>query len=128
MIPSNLEIKERVLMEAHMTSYSIHPDITKMYQNLKKGLWRECMKEILSHFLNDVSSCLQVKGKHQRPTGRLQDFSIPKWKWDDIDMDFVMGLQRKPNEKNFVWVIVDQLTKSAHFLLITNIDTLGKLT
>ncbi|KAF5459749.1 hypothetical protein F2P56_019670 [Juglans regia] len=70
----------------------------------------------------------QVKVEHQRPASNLQPLSILKWKWDDIAMDFVVGLSRTPNGNNSIWVIVDRLTKSAHFLLVTNINTLGKLT
>ena len=56
--------------------------------------------------------------EHQRPAGFLQPLPIPEWKWEDITMDFVTGLPRTPTGKDAIWVIVDRLTKSAHFLAI----------
>ncbi|XP_073317257.1 uncharacterized protein [Primulina huaijiensis] len=58
----------------------------------------------------------QVKIEHQRPAGTLLSLSIPQWKWEHITMDFVTGLPRTQKVFNSIWVIVDRLTKSAHFL------------
>ncbi|XP_019260734.1 PREDICTED: uncharacterized protein LOC109238715 [Nicotiana attenuata] len=66
-----------------------------------------------------AQSCLvahQVKAEHQRPGGLAQDIKIPQWKWEMINMDFVVGLPRTYRKHDSIWVIVDQLTKSAHFL------------
>ena len=57
-----------------------------------------------------------MKAEHQRPAGSLQPLSIPEWKWEHITMDFVTGLPRTLGGNNAIWVIVDRLTKSAHFL------------
>ncbi|XP_073035232.1 uncharacterized protein [Primulina eburnea] len=57
-----------------------------------------------------------VKIEHQRPAGTLLSLPIPQWKWEHITMDFVTGLPRTPKGYNSIWVIVDRLTKSAHFL------------
>jgi hypothetical protein len=51
-----------------------------------------------------------------KPGGLLQPLSIPDWKWDDINMDFIMGLPLTIRKYNSIWVIVDRLTKSAHFI------------
>ncbi|RVW77095.1 Transposon Ty3-I Gag-Pol polyprotein [Vitis vinifera] len=63
-----------------------------------------------------VFVCQQVKAEHQRPAGSLQPLAIPEWKWEHITMDFVIGLPRTLGGNNAIWVIVDRLTKSAHFL------------
>ena len=60
--------------------------------------------------------CQQVKAEHQRLAGSLQPLSIPEWKWEYITMDFVIGLPRTLGSNNAIWVIVDRLTKSTHFL------------
>jgi hypothetical protein len=53
---------------------------------------------------------------HMKTTGLLQPLSIPAWKWDGISMDFITGLPKTSKGYNSIWVVVDRLTKSAHFL------------
>ncbi|XP_075475662.1 uncharacterized protein LOC142508903 [Primulina tabacum] len=67
-----------------------------------------------------------VKIEHQRPAGTLQSLPIPQWKWEHITMDFVTGLPRTPKGYNSIWVIVDRLTKSAHFLPIKTTFTMNQ--
>ncbi|KAH9665582.1 Endonuclease [Citrus sinensis] len=71
--------------------------------------------------------CQQVKIEHQRPTGTLQTLPIPQWKWEHITMDFVSGLPRSRRGCDCIWVIVDRLTKSAHFLARKSTDNVGQL-
>nr|XP_009792468.1 PREDICTED: uncharacterized protein LOC104239522 [Nicotiana sylvestris] len=61
-------------------------------------------------------NCQQVKAEHQRPGGLTQCIELPLWKWDMINMDFIIGLPRTPWRYDSIWVIIDRLTKSAHFL------------
>jgi len=72
--------------------------------------------------------CQKVKIEHQRPSGKLQPLEIPQWKWDHISMDFIVGLPRIPRGLDYIWVIVDKLTKSAHFIPINIRFSLEKLT
>ncbi|GJV66541.1 reverse transcriptase domain-containing protein [Tanacetum coccineum] len=57
-----------------------------------------------------------VKAEHQRPSGLLQQPEIPEWKWDKITIDFITKLPKTKSGHDTIWVIVDRLTKSAHFL------------
>ena len=68
-----------------------------------------------------------MKVEHQKPVGLLQPLLIPEWKWDHITMDFVIGLPRTRSKKNGVWVIVDHLTKLAHFLAMKTTDPMNSL-
>nr|GEX92374.1 transposon Ty3-I Gag-Pol polyprotein [Tanacetum cinerariifolium] len=63
-------------------------------------------------------TCQQVKIEHQRASGLLQTLKIPMWKWDEISMDFITGLPTTQKRHDAIWVVVDRLTKSAHFLPI----------
>ena len=113
---SNLELRRSLLEKAHASSYTMHHGITKMYHDLKDLYWWEGMKKNVAEFVARCLTCQQVKVEHQRPAGKLQSLDIPEWKWEKITMDFVVGLPRTPKGYDSIWVIVDRLTKSAHFL------------
>ena len=89
-----------------------------MYKDLKEGFWWPGMKKDVEKFMEKCLVCQKIKVEHQRPAGELQPIEIPGWKWDQISMDFVVGLPKTSNGYDAVWVIVDRLTKSAHFLRI----------
>jgi hypothetical protein len=71
--------------------------------------------------------CHKVKAEHQRPAGLLQPLKVPKWKWEEIGMDFIVGLPRTRDGYSSIWVIVDRLTKVAHFILVCTTYTGAKL-
>ena len=76
---------------------------------------------------NQVYGVSRVKAEHQVPSGLLQPIRIPEWKWDRITMDFVVGLPLTGRKHDSVWVLVDRLTKSAHFLPVRTDYSLDKL-
>ena len=71
--------------------------------------------------------CQKVKAEHQVPSGLLQPIIIPEWKWDQITMDFMVGLPLTGRKHDLIWVVVNRLTKSAHFLPVTTNYSLDKL-
>ncbi|GJT46249.1 retrotransposon protein, putative, ty3-gypsy subclass [Tanacetum coccineum] len=73
-----------------------------------------------TEFSVDDDGVRVVKIEHQRASGLLQPLEIPMWKWDEISMDFVTGLPTTQKRHDAIWVVVDRLTKSAHFLPIRN--------
>ena len=85
------------------------------------------MKRDISEFVSRCLICQQVKAEHQVPSGLLQLIMIPEWKWDLVTMDFVSGLPLTQSKKDSVWVIVDRLTKSAHFIPVRTDFSLDKL-
>ena len=115
-VPDTEDLKKSVMKEAHNTSYTMHPGGNKMYQTLKPHYWWPGMKRDITEYVAKCLTCQQVKAEHQVPSGLLQPISIPEWKWDRITMDFVTGLPLTQKKHDAVWVIVDRLTKSAHFL------------
>ncbi|KAE8667313.1 Kinesin-3 [Hibiscus syriacus] len=113
--------------EAHSSPYAMHPGGDKMYNNLKERYFWTGMKKNISDFVVWCLTCQQVKAEHQHPSGLLQSIKIPEWKWERIMMDFVTGFPLSPSKKDSIWVIVDRLTKSAHFIPIRINYSLGKL-
>ena len=85
------------------------------------------MKRDVSEFVTKCMVCQKVKAEHQVPLGLLQPIRIPEWKWDRITMDFVVGLPLKIRKHDSIWVVVDRLTKSAHFLPVGTDYALNKL-
>ena len=115
-VPADSELKEVILKEAHDTLYSIHPGGTKMYQDLKEQFWWHKMKREIGSYIAKCDICQRVKAGHQRPAGLLQPLQIPEWKWDSVGMDFITGLPTSSRGNDSIWVIVDRLSKVAHFL------------
>ena len=93
-VPGVGELKKEIMEEAHSSAYAMHPGSTKMYHTLREHYWWRGMKKDVAEFVSRCLICQQVKAKHQRLTGLLQSLLIPKWKWQKITIDFVVGLPR----------------------------------
>jgi hypothetical protein len=115
-VPKDDEVRQQILDEAHLSRYSIHPESTKMYQDLKQHYWWTKMKVEIAHYVARCDTCRRVKAIHMKIAGPLQSLPIPTWKWEDISMDFIVGLPRRAKGFDSIWVIIDRLTKIAHFL------------
>jgi hypothetical protein len=78
------------------------------------------MKREIAKYVSECDTCQRVKANHLRPTENLQPLSIPDWKWENIYMDFIVGLPRTSCGYNSIWVIVDCLTKYTHFIPVSS--------
>jgi len=85
------------------------------------------MKSDIAAYVARCDICQRVKAELKRPAGLLQPQDIPVWKWEDISMDFIVGLPRSQKGHDSIWVIVDRLTKVAHFILMKIAYTTDKL-
>ena len=121
------ELKNEILHDAHNSRYLIHPGSTKMYQDLKQNIWWPNMKREIAEWVSRCDTCQRVKAEHQRPSGLLQPLEIPEWKWEHISMDFVVGLPRTKANHDAIWIIIDRLTKSDHFIPINEKFSLERL-
>ena len=104
----------------------MHPGSTKMYRTLHGHYWWPGMKRDVIEFVSKCMVCQQVKAERQKPSGLLQPLLIPEWKWEHITMDFVFKLPHTQRRHDDIWVIVDQLTKSMHFLVVKENFSLQK--
>jgi hypothetical protein len=77
------------------------------------------MKRKIIKYVSEYDICRRVKADHLRLAKNLQRLSVPEWKWENIYMDFIVGLPRTSRGHNSIWVIVDRLTKSSHFIPIS---------
>ena len=129
-VPDDKELKQKLLSEAHTTVFTMHPGGNKMYQDLKQFYWWKGMKRDVTEYVSKCVTCQQAKPEHQVPTSLLNLLPIPQWKWDNITMDFVSGFPLTQQKHDLVWVIVDRLTKSAHFIAVRidySMDRLAEL-
>jgi hypothetical protein len=85
-------LKKKILDEAHISRYSIHPESTKMYHDLTQQFWWTKMKRETARYVSECDTCWKVKADYMKPGELLQPLSIPDWKWDDISIDFIVGL------------------------------------
>ncbi|KAE8714558.1 hypothetical protein F3Y22_tig00110195pilonHSYRG00185 [Hibiscus syriacus] len=123
-IPDNDDLKKEILTEAHCSPLTMHPGGTKMYMDLKDRFWWSGMKRSITEFVSKCLICHKSKPSikfHQDYCNRFYS----SWKWENVTMDFVSGLPLTPNKRESIWVIVDRLTKSAHFLPVRT-DSLWK--
>ncbi|GKC68067.1 putative reverse transcriptase domain-containing protein [Tanacetum coccineum] len=121
-------LRDLIMHESHKSKYSIHPGSDKMYQDLKKLYWWPNMKAIIAEYVGKCLTCSRVKAECQKPSGLLIQPEIPTWKWERITMDFVTKLPKTSSGHDTIWVIVDRLTKSAHFIPTREIDNMETLT
>jgi hypothetical protein len=115
-VPKNHKLRKQVLNEAHLSKFSMHPGSTKMYQDLKQNFWWTRMKRKIAKYVSECDICQRVKASHLKTAGILQPLPIPSWKWEDISMDFIIGLPNTSMRHDSIWIIIDRLTKTAHFL------------
>ena len=120
------KLKRDIMEEAHSSACAMHPGSTKMYRTLKDHYWWRGMKREIAEFVSNCLTCQQIKIEHQKPAGLLKPLSIPEWKWERITMDFVTGLPKTQRGHDTIWVIVDRLTKSAHFIATNNTYSLER--
>jgi hypothetical protein len=99
-VPNSQELKILILREMNNVPYVGHPG----------------MKKEVVDFIAKCLECQKVKAGHRPPAGLLQPLPIPKWKWEVVTMDFITKLPRTNKQHDFIMVVVDKLTKAAHFI------------
>ncbi|WVZ48637.1 hypothetical protein U9M48_000058 [Paspalum notatum var. saurae] len=115
-VPKDMELRKKILDEAHTSMFTLHPGSNKMYQDLKQKFWWTRMKREIAKYVSECDVCRRVKADHLKPAGMIQPLAVPAWKWEDIHMDFIVGLPRTQKGYDSIWVIIDRFTKSAHFI------------
>jgi hypothetical protein len=115
-VPKDPELRKKILDEAHLSKLSMHPSSNKMYHDLRSLYWWTRMKREFAKYISECDTCQRVKASHLKVADPLQPLPIPSSKWEDICMDFIVGLPNTSWNHDSIWVIVDRLTKTSHFL------------
>ncbi|GJX93202.1 hypothetical protein Tco_0347788 [Tanacetum coccineum] len=121
-------LRDLIMHESHKSKYYIHPSSDKMYHDLKKLYWWPNIKAIIAEYVGKCLTCSRVKAECQKPSGLLVQPEIPMWKWERITMNFVTKIPKTSIGHDTIWVIVDRLTKSAHFIPTRATDSMETLT
>eukprot|EP00253_Pinus_taeda_P007149 PITA_07149 len=115
-VPDSNDLRRLILDEFHISHYTGHPRYQKMVMALKKEYYWTRMKKQVVEYLAWCLECQQIKVEHQHPAGLLQPLPIPEWKWETISMDFITGFPRTKKGNDSIMVVVDKLSKAAHFI------------
>ena len=118
MVPQLVGLREEILNEFYCSRFAMHPGSMKMYHDLRHQYYWSGMKKNIRDFVRRCLTCQQVKAERQRPVGLLQPLEVVECKWEHITIDFMTYLPRTSRGHNAVWVIVDQLSKLAQFLVV----------
>ncbi|WVZ51917.1 hypothetical protein U9M48_003017, partial [Paspalum notatum var. saurae] len=99
--------------EKKRACFTLDDQVTKC---LKQKFWWTRMKREIAKYVSECDVCQRIKADHLKSAGMLQPLEVPAWKWENIHMDFIVGLP--PTQKGYdsIWVVIDQFTKAAHFL------------
>ncbi|GJV96529.1 putative reverse transcriptase domain-containing protein [Tanacetum coccineum] len=115
-LPYYGDTRSLIMHESHKSKYSIHPGSDKMYHDMKMLYWWPNMKADIATYVSKCLTYAKVNAEHQRPSGLLVQPDIPEWKMEKITIDFITKLPTMAAGFNLIWVIIDRLTKFAHFL------------
>ena len=115
-MPNVPKVKLLIMDEVHKTPNSGHLGYQKTVTMLRKEYFWPNMKSEVAKYIARCLDCQQVKTEHQHPAGLLQPLPIPSWKWEVISLDFITGLPRNQNQNDSIMVVVDKLSKAAHFI------------
>nr|GEV28561.1 putative reverse transcriptase domain-containing protein [Tanacetum cinerariifolium] len=111
-----LKIWRNYLYRTKSVIYTDHKSLHHIFNQKELNMRQRRWIELFSDYDCEIRYHPEVKTKHQSPSGLLQQPEIPEWKKERIAMDYVTKLPRTSSGPDSIWVIMDRLTKSAHFL------------
>jgi hypothetical protein len=115
-VPNSRELRKLVLKEMHNVPYVRHPGYQKTIAAIRSQYFWPGMKKDVVDYISRCMECQRVKVEHRHPTGLLQPLPIPEWKWEVVTIDFITKFPRTTRQHDSIMVVVDKLTKVAHFI------------
>ena len=119
LVSPTASVIQLLLSEHHDTPVGGHSGYEKTYQRLKRVVYWQGMKNCVKRYIRECDICQRSKYEATKPAGLLQPLPIPEQVWEEISMDFIEGLPKSWG-KSVIFVIVDRLTKFAHFLPLSH--------
>ena len=110
------DLHTKIIVESNGSRYSIHAGSTKLNHDLKNIYWWNVMKKDIAEYVAKCPKCQQIMVEHRKRCCLTQIIKFHSWKWEDINMDFMVGLPKTKRTHDSIQVIVDMITKSAHFI------------
>ncbi|GMF36236.1 unnamed protein product [Phytophthora fragariaefolia] len=118
-VPNDVKLRQTIISECHDSDYGGHPGTERTYLTLARHWYWSKMIRSIQKFIADCEPCRRNKTRLTKPPGLLEPLSIPDERWRSISMDFITDLPRTKREVDFIWVVVDRLTKRCHFVPTT---------
>ena len=115
-VPDIDDLRTKIVVEAPGSRYLIHPGSSNMNHDLKNIYRWDGIKNDIAEYVAKCSNCQQVKAEHVKPYGHTQMIEVSTRKWEPIKMDFVVCLPRTRSHHDSIWVIMDEMTNSDHFI------------
>jgi hypothetical protein len=115
-VPNVKELKRIILHEIHNVPYTGYPGYHKIIAAVKSQYFWPGMKREKEEYIARCMECQNVKEEHRHPAGLLHPLTILEWKWEVVTMDFITGLPRIGKLHDSIMVVVDKITKYAHFI------------
>ena len=117
-VPNSHELKNLILRDMHNVTYVGHLGHQKTIAAIKSQYYWPCMKKEVVDFISKCLECQKVKDEHGHPTGFIQPFPIPEWKWEVVTMNFITKLPWTSKQHDYIMVVVDKLTEASHFISV----------
>lgn len=120
-IPACIELKRKILFSEHDDLLRGHPGIFKTSKFVRSKYYWKNMEKYIKKYVSSCEKCQRNKHRQSKPPGLLNSLPIPEARWQHITMDFLTGLPVNDGY-NAIWVIIDRLTKRAHFIPVVMTD------
>ena len=122
-VPNIGDLRVRIISEAHDTPISGHVGVVKTIENVKRRFFWAKMNQDINAYVTTCYQCQINKASNQLPSGLLQPLAIPNRSWEQVSMDFIMPLPKAKSGHDAILLVVDKLSKMAHYIPTTSTVT-----
>ena len=112
-------LRSKCIAECHDSPYGGHKGIAKTLDLLRRDYWWPGMKKDVTEYVTTCAACQRNKASNQKKAGSLSPLNIPVGRWHSVSMDFITGLPCTEKGHDAIYVVLDRLTKMAHFIPCT---------